>query len=57
MDVNCWQDHAISVTLDSMEGALNWIWDLKASESRSSTSTVEGVLKAVADEHVSVFQI
>lgn len=54
MDVNCWQDHAISVTLDSMEGVLNWIWDLKASESRSSTSTVEGVLKAVADEHVRV---
>lgn len=52
MDVNCWQDHAISVTLDSMEGAMNWIWDLKASESRSSTSTVEGVLKAVADEHI-----
>lgn len=53
MDSDCWQEHAVNVTLDSMEGALNWIWDLKTTVPRSETSTVEGILKALADQHVS----
>lgn len=53
MDADRWQEHAVNVTLDSMEGALNWIWDLKTTVPRSSTSTVEGILKALADQHVS----
>ena len=52
MDSDCWQEHAVNVTLDSMEGALNWIWDLKTTVPRSETCTVEGVLKALADQHV-----
>lgn len=57
MDADCWQEHAVNVTLDSMEGALNWIWDLKTTVPRSSTATVEGILKALADEHVSNFYL
>jgi len=53
MDADHWQEHAVNVTLDSMEGALNWIWDLETTVPRSSTSTVEGILKALADQHVS----
>ena len=53
MDSDCWQEHAVNVTLDSMEGALNWIWDLKMTVPRSETCTVEGILKALADQHVS----
>ena len=53
MDSDCWQEHAVNVTLDSMEGALNWIWDLKITVPRSATCTVEGVIKALADQHVS----
>ena len=53
MDSDCWQEHAVNVTLDSMEGALNWIWDLKTTVPRSETCTVEGILKALADQHVS----
>ena len=53
MDAQCWQDHAVNVTLDSMEGALNWIWDLNKIEPRSATATVEGIIKALADQHVS----
>ncbi|KAJ7325717.1 Von Willebrand factor A [Desmophyllum pertusum] len=52
MDSDCWQEHAVNVTLDSMEGALNWIWDLKTTVPRSATCTVEGILKALADQHV-----
>lgn len=54
MDAQCWQDHAVNVTLDSMEGALNWIWDLNKIVSRSTTATVEGIIKALADQHVSI---
>ena len=53
MDSDCWHEHAVNVTLDSMEGALNWIWDLKMTVPRSETCTVEGILKALADQHVS----
>ena len=53
MDSDCWQEHAVNITLDSMEGALNWIWDLKTTVPRSETCTVEGILKALADQHVS----
>ena len=53
MDSDCWQEHAVNVTLDSMEGALDWIWDLKTTVPRSETCTVEGILKALADQHVS----
>ena len=53
MDSDCWQEHAVNVTLDSMEGALNWIWDLKTTVPRSETCSVEGILKALADQHVS----
>ena len=52
MDSDCWQEHAVNITLDSMEGALNWIWDLKTTVPRSETCTVEGILKALADQHV-----
>lgn len=54
MDAQCWQDHAVNVTLDSMEGALNWIWDLNKIVPRSATATVEGIIKALADQHVSI---
>lgn len=54
MDAQCWQDHAVNVTLDSMEGALNWIWDLNKIVPRSTTATVEGIIKALADQHVSI---
>ena len=54
MDTQCWQDHAVNVTLDSMEGALNWIWDLNKIVPRSTTATVEGIIKALADQHVSI---
>ena len=57
MDADCWQEHAVNVTLDSMEGALNWIWDLKTTVPRSSTATVEGILKGLADQHVSIFEL
>lgn len=53
MDSDCWQEHAVNVTLDSMERALNWIWDLKTTVPCSETCTVEGILKALADQHVS----
>ena len=53
MDSDCWQEHAVNVTLDSMEGALNWLWDLKTTVTRSATCTVEGILKGLADQHVS----
>lgn len=52
MDAQCWQDHAVNVTLDSMEGALNWIWDLNKIVPRSATATVEGIIKALADQHI-----
>lgn len=54
MDAQCWQDHAVNVTLDSMEGALNWIWDLNKIVPRSATATVEGIIKALGDQHVSI---
>lgn len=54
MDAQCWQDHAVNVTLDSMEGALNWIWDLNKIVPRSATATVEGIIKALADQRVSI---
>ena len=44
----------MNVTLDSMEGALNWIWDLNKIVPRSATATVEGIIKALADQHVSI---
>ena len=53
MDSDCWQEHAVNVTLDSMEGALNWLWDLKTTVPRTATCTVEGILNAMADQHVS----
>lgn len=52
MDSDCWQEHAVNVTLDSMEGALNWLWDLKTTVPRSATCTVEGILKGLADQHI-----
>jgi hypothetical protein len=51
--MHVWQEHAICVTLDSMEDALNWIWNLKTVVPRSVTCTVEAVTKAVTDQHVS----
>ena len=54
MDAQCWQDHAVNVTLDSMEGALNWIWDLNKIVPHSATATVEGIIKALADQNVSI---
>ena len=52
--MECWEDHAINVTLDSMEGVLHWLWSLKRLVPRSSTCTVEAIQKAIADIHVSM---
>lgn len=51
-DVQSWQDHAVCVTLDSMEDALNWIWKQDKILPRSTTCTVEAMTKAINDQQV-----
>ena len=57
LDMDCWQEEAVCVTLASLEGALDWLWKLKRNEARSSTCTVEAIAKALQDEHVSTVGI
>jgi len=56
-DMQVWQDHAVSVTLESMEDALDWIWKLDKVVPRTSTCTVEAITKAISDQHVSTRRV
>lgn len=52
-DMKVWQEHAVCVTLESMEDGLDWIWKLEKIVPRTSTCTVEAITKAISDQHVS----
>lgn len=43
----------VPVTHDTIQGAVDWLWDLDRLASVSKTATAEAVLKAMNDQHVS----
>jgi hypothetical protein len=42
----------VPVTHDTIQGAVDWLWDLDRLASVSKTATAEAVLKAMMDNHV-----
>ena len=45
-------DHAVPVTQESVEAAVEWLWSLDRLASVSRTATCEAVLKALQDKNV-----
>lgn len=43
----------VPVTHDTIQGAVDWLWELDRLASVSKTATAEAVLKAMTDQHVS----
>ena len=52
-DMQMYHPECVPVTHDTIQGAVDWLWDLDRLASVSKTATAEAVLKAMNDQHVS----
>ena len=53
-DTECWQDGVTNITLESVDSALDWILEQPMKTDHSSSSTTEGLLKAMSDDDVRI---
>lgn len=52
-DMQMYHPECVPVTHDTIQGAVDWLWELDRLASVSKTATAEAVLKAMTDQHVS----
>ena len=47
-----YQENCVPVTHDTIQGAIQWLWDLDRLAGVSNTSCVEAMLRALEDKQV-----
>ena len=53
-DMQFYQPECVPVTHDTIQGAVDWLWNLDRLAPVSKTATCEAIIRAMTDQNVSV---
>ena len=56
-DMQFYQQECVPVTHDTIQGAVDWLWNLDRLAPVSKTATCEAIIRAMTDQNVSCSQI